>query len=218
MSVSATRAGNVGVADPERHPHNFYRTQSYAVDALFVALERSGFPICGKVVDPCCGDGAIMDALAKHGIHVTGADLHDRGRGVVGLNYMDPHWFERTGFQRPDWVVMNPPYGDGLPVLMLDRALGMASKGVAALVRAGFIPPIGERDMPCQRWDFLEDPRMFLEVHVGRMRFLPPGRDKGKNGLADFVWLVFRQDKTTPGFVRMHFKRLIGENNGGELQ
>jgi hypothetical protein len=198
------------VADPDRHPEDFYRTEAYATHALITGLRKSRVSLDGLLVDPACGDGAIMQVFQDRGYHMFGSDLVYRGVGVGGVDFLDPNWRRTVGLSmvRPSWIIANPPYRDGLPLKMLMRALDEASVGVAFLVRHGWLPPAGVHDKPCPRWDMIEDPRLAYEVHVGRMSYLPPEKDKGQTGFADFVWLVFLQDRKRRGVIRLHHSRL----------
>lgn len=210
MNRHAARAGVVGQADPGRDPHDFFRTEPYAVRALIAGCRWARLRLGGVMVDPACGDGAIMQVMAAEGLPMLGSDLVFRGAGVGGVDYLADDWREKAGLPRPDWIIANPPYRDGLPVRMLAKALDEARVGVAFLVRHAWLASVGERDKPCPRWVLLEDPRLALEVHVGRMSYQPPERDKGINGFADFVWLVFVQGRTRRGTIRLHHKRLGG--------
>jgi hypothetical protein len=205
----AARSGLVGLADPGRHPEDFYRTEAYATHSLITGLKRERVAFDGVVVDPACGDGAIMQVFAERGHHMFGSDLVFRGVGVGGVDFLDSAWRQAVGLPvRPAWIVANPPYRGGLPLKMLLRALDEATVGVAFLVRHGWLPPAGVHDKPFPRWDMIEDVRLAYEIHVGRMSYLPPEKDKGQTGFADFVWLVFLQNRKRRGVIRLHHTRL----------
>ncbi|MDJ0685383.1 MAG: hypothetical protein QNJ84_11830 [Alphaproteobacteria bacterium] len=210
MTANAARAGSVGRADPDRHPDDFYRTEAYATRALIRGLAQAGIRLDGVIVDPACGDGAILEAAAGCGVAMLGSDLVFRGVGTGGVDFLADDWRRAAGFKPPDWVIMNPPYRNGLPLRFLDKALREAKRGVAILVGFNWMAAEGKNDKPVSRQVFIEDPRLALKIPVGRMSYLPPEKDKGVKGFKDFEWLVFLQAKREPGFTQRHYTRLDG--------
>ena len=58
---------------------------------------------CGKIFEPCCGDGAISKVLTESGYDVSSSDLFDYGFGEVGVDMF-------TGLERHDNIITNPPF------------------------------------------------------------------------------------------------------------
>ncbi len=135
--MSSTNRGTVREVD------DFYRTPSWCVDAL---VEHLHIPAGSTVLDPCCGDGAILDALKVHGHRPVGLELHLGRLKVSGLAHEVVH---RNALDAARWVmpgspigavVTNPPYKDAAK--FVERALheGFAKGAgqVAMLLRLGF--------------------------------------------------------------------------------
>jgi hypothetical protein len=106
---------NLPVNGQQRRKHDAYFTPRWCTDAL---LESGILDLRGKrILEPCAGDGAIVDVLREGGLDVTGRDLNDWGRGWGGHNFLDG----MTGF---DAVVSNPPFN--MMDSFLDRATAAA--------------------------------------------------------------------------------------------
>jgi len=110
---------HVGLALPVngsvRRPHDAYFTPRWCTEAL---LDSGILDLRGKrILEPCAGDGAIVDVLRGRGLNVTGRDLNDWGRGWGGHDFKDG----MTGF---DAVVSNPPFN--MMDSFLDRATAAA--------------------------------------------------------------------------------------------
>ena len=62
---------------------DFYPTPRWATFAL-IESER----LRGDIWECACGDGAMSDVLAETGRQVISSDLHDRGYGETGHDYL----------------------------------------------------------------------------------------------------------------------------------
>lgn len=162
----------------DRDDADWYVEPAWAVDALLAAE-----PFEGLTLDPACGCGTIPKAFAKRGLACSAYDLHDRGFGRGGFDFL-----VRGQFVVPfDNVVTNPPYK--LAEAFIRRGLQITKRKVAVLVQQQF--PFSQR-----RW------AMFTELPVARLYFLstrpsmPPGKaieagQKVGGGKVDFLWMVF---------------------------
>jgi hypothetical protein len=120
---------------------DFYRTPAWCVAAIAPHLPHV------PALDPCCGDGAILDALYSCG---WGSDLLDgwevdkeRANAASAKGYsvkradalpLDHEWWS------PQLVVMNPPFSRA--EAFVRKALAETSGGrgtVAALLRLAFL-------------------------------------------------------------------------------
>ena len=142
---------STGLSDV-RHPDDFYVTPAPVTLAIVPHLN----PLSGLVLDPCAGDGAILDALAGidpiddrmvlHGIEV------DEGR--CGLARAGGHTVDNEDALSPvPWsalddisaVVMNPPFK--LAMEFVTRAIAEVPRGdVAALLRLNWLSSKGRSD------------------------------------------------------------------------
>jgi len=75
-----------------RNAADFYATPPECTVALLKNYQRlfEG----SRVWEPACGDGAISKVLEDHRLDVISTDLHDRGYGEGGMNFLtaDCHW------------------------------------------------------------------------------------------------------------------------------
>ena len=102
--MAETRA--IHISGYDREAEDYYATPGWVTECLTrqVALR-------GPVWEPCCGDGAIAQVLARAGHEVVATDLADYGYGRAGVDF-----FACTAFPPGcRTLVTNPPYGDGGP-------------------------------------------------------------------------------------------------------
>jgi hypothetical protein len=86
-----------------RKANDFYATPHWVTDALLRHVR-----LRGPVWEPCCGTGAISQALSGQGYTVVSTDIADYGYGTPGIDVLACH-------AMPDGcrsLVTNPPYGD----------------------------------------------------------------------------------------------------------
>ena len=81
-------------ADGKRKKSDFYETP-YSITRQF--LEREGERATGTILEPSCGDGAIVKVLKEMNFNVIGKDLS------LGQNFL-----EET--ERYDAIITNPPF------------------------------------------------------------------------------------------------------------
>ena len=79
---------------------DFYPTCDVAIDALLAVEDFSGKPVW----EPACGDGAIAKKFVAAGYDVMATDLHDRGYGDAGLDFLT------AGGPWDGHIVTNPPF------------------------------------------------------------------------------------------------------------
>lgn len=119
-----------------RAANDFYPTPAWCIDAILPHLPRAG-----GWLDPACGDGAILMALERTGREAHGIEL-DSARAAAcvdaRLSVRQGDAF-REDWDRPDGVLMNPPYRQALE--FVEQALAQVQRGgtVAALLRLGFL-------------------------------------------------------------------------------
>lgn len=185
--------GQVGVVTARvfaRAKNDFYPTPAWCTRAL---LDEE--PFAGASWEPAAGDGAIVDVFKAAGLPVIGTDLVDRGRADIapGVDFLLPFSAPLAAFDAPN-IVTNPPFD--LAVAFVDRALQLASRKVAMLLRWNWVASQGLRtDKPCPRVNLLR--RADRVLVLGRVNFLPPGGvDLGHGPKHDFCWVIW--NKTTP--------------------
>ena len=96
---------------------DFYTEEPWVPEWLF-AHE----PFNGPVLDPACGIGTIPLAALRARLNCWGSDLHDRGYGDVGIDWLKDagHFWSPPSF---DNVVCNPPHGRPLAQRFVEHAL-----------------------------------------------------------------------------------------------
>lgn len=89
-----------------RDPHDYYRTPIRAVGAVLPYLRlRPG----ATVLDPCAGDGAIMDVLTARGFASVGIEI-DPARATISGAVCADALDEDAAWPHSDGIVMNPPF------------------------------------------------------------------------------------------------------------
>lgn len=172
--MSAT--GRSGV----RHPDDFYRTPAWVTRAI---LPHLAIPEGGIVLDPACGDGAILDVVkdARPDVRTTGFEI-DRERaaiaarrhGIIGgadaLTVPSFQW-------APDAIVMNPPFRHAMD--FVERGIECAKGDVACLLRLSWMA--GQK-----RAAFWREHMADAYVLPRRPSFTGKGTDA-----SDYAWFVW---------------------------
>ena len=89
--------GSRNIASSPREKNDFYATSPEAIPPL---LERVQFQ--HNILEPCCGQGHLAEALKSYGHDVEASDLIDRGYGII----RDFFAIKETAKD----IVTNPPY------------------------------------------------------------------------------------------------------------
>ena len=101
----------------DRSPADFYPTPDECTVALlrrFPAFSR------GTIWEPACGDGAISKLLTQRGASVISTDLHDRGFGVTGVDFM-----RAANIFGAQAIVTNPPFVLAEPFIRHAHSMGV---------------------------------------------------------------------------------------------
>ena len=193
-AVSSTNRG------AQRHPDDWYRTPAWAVAALIPELHfETATP--RTVLDPCAGDGAILDVLGSrclaYGIELDGERAiacHSGGRPCVVADALAmSSWVHPETGERPNRIVMNPPFS--LAMEFVERALREVGPFgiVAVLLRLAWLS--SAKRAP------------FHRAHPSRVLVLPrrPSfTDNGKTDSADYGWFLFGRDPGTWAVLDVH--------------
>ena len=141
---------------------DFYATDPKCVDDLLGVED-----ISHSVLEPACGAGHISKRLIERGRHVVSFDLHDRGYGMVGVDFLSKCWHWKGD------IVTNPPYN--LAEQFVRHALGSVEDGdkVAMFLRIQFLESVKRKLL------FESQPPKRVYVYSARQKV-------GRNG--DFVY------------------------------
>jgi len=174
-------AGQYGLMEDERDPHDSYETPPAAVHQLL-----SHVCLRGDIWDPSCGRGNIIKALRDAGVALdrliaTDKYQHTPLEGtaamVFGLDFLT------LEIGSAENIVMNPPYSQA--DAHVRHALQIVPKHgmVCVLLRLTWVAAQKREDLLKHLWKI---------IIVGRLKMLPPDvPDRGHNGAVDFAWFVF---------------------------
>jgi len=189
LENTAVMARRVEPADSlDYFPTPPWGTRAFCVHVLprFEAIDQNTglFPL--MAADPACGEGHMALALREFFPLVGASDVFNYGFGGVA-DFLHPD--ER--FAPRDWIITNPPFNLG-PEFVL-RALDIARRGVAMLVRTAFLEGEGRHARLYQ----LTPPHLIaqfierLPMHRGRWVI---------NGTTatSYAWLVWHKPTPRP--------------------
>lgn len=154
---------------------DFFPTPAWATEAL---VDKEFFS--GSIWECACGDGAMAEVLKQVSEDVYSSDLHDRGYGEAGIDFL-------TSDKKFDNIVTNPPYNaaEGF----VHQGLQLANKKFALLLRLAFLEG-GNR----QRTIFDENPPTRVWVFSERITFYPAGAEVKGSGTTAYAWFVWDKE------------------------
>jgi hypothetical protein len=169
--MKATLIIGGGSDEWDRNHADFYPTP----DDCTIALLRQ-FPTFsrGTIWEPACGDGAISKLLTQRGASVISTDLHDRGFGIAGVDFM-----QAANIFGAQAIVTNPPFIVAEQFIRHARSMkvpfAMLLKGTYwhAAVRMKLFRDTGPLAVCPMLW---------------RPNFAP---DRGKSPTMEFCWTVW---------------------------
>jgi len=137
MHVPGSVGPRLAIPPPagKRRPLDDYPTPEWAIRAI-------AFHVAGaRVLDPCCGAGAILDVFRERGSSVSGIEISEertdaaraKGHDVIRANALEVEW------PKADLIITNPPFT--LAQEFAEKALASVAGGgtVALLLRLGFL-------------------------------------------------------------------------------
>ena len=145
-----------------RRPHDYYPTPPHATESLLKRERFSGF-----VLEPACGDGAIVRVLREHGYKVAASDLLD-----------GEDFFART--EKVANIVTNPPHRHSLDFIL--HAKKIATDKIAMLLPVEFLHG-------ATRYELFQDRHFPLKVvYVFASRLCFGSETHATLGHAWYVW------------------------------
>ena len=157
---------------------DFFPTPAWATYAL---IENEKFS--GDIWESACGNGAMSRVLSETGRSVFSSDLHNRGFGTVGVDFL-------SAKRQADNIVTNPPYNSAEGFVA--AGVQKARRKFALLLRLAFLEganranTIFSRNPPSRVWVFSE-----------RITFYPSGAVQKGTGTTAYAWFVW--DKNANG-------------------
>lgn len=189
--------------------YEFYETPGAFTRWLFreMADQRQG--ICGRVFEPCVGDGAIIRAaIAFGGIQWATNDIDRRWPAdyhfdAAGTN--NRHW-EHDIIGPVNWTVSNPPFTPAIEII--ENAIDFSSVGVAMHLRASIheVLKTGIR----RTWMAKHQPTGILWLpRFAYQRSKTTGKWTTDSVCA--CWVVWLKDPHAPQFIRYAPEWVIDE-------
>jgi len=167
---------NITVSRTAPKGPDFYPTPAWATEAL---LAYESFE--GEVWEPACGDGAMAKVLEKAGLEVYASDLHDRGFGEVGVDFLKQE-------RETSNIVTNPPFG--LAEQFILNALHVTDKKVAIFSRLAILES-------ARRYKsiFRDRPPTRVLVFTERVTLYPSGLVTAGTSTIAYAWLIWDSAK-----------------------
>lgn len=154
---------------------DFFPTPAWATHAL---IDNERFE--GDIWECACGDGSMSHVLTLTGQSVRSSDLHNRGFGDAGVDFL-------SATQRADNIVTNPPYNSAEGFVHTGTKL--AQRKFALLLRLAFLEGANRANTifshvpPSRVWVFSE-----------RITFYPAGAEVKGSGTTAYAWFVWDRD------------------------
>jgi len=161
-----------------------FPTPPWATRALLEHVIEQGEDASSMTaLEPACGRGHIAQTLKEYFKTVAACDVHDYGYGDVGDFLTSVYATDAY-----DWVITNPPFRLGED--FIHRAMPIARRGVAVLVRTVFIESIGRY----QRL-FSVNPPTTVAQFSERVPMVKGRVDKKASTATGYAWVIWEKSK-----------------------
>jgi hypothetical protein len=165
---------------------DFFPTPKWATFAL---VDNEQF--VGDIWESACGDGAMSRVLEETGRPVFSSDLHSRGYGESGRDFLT---WKRTA----DNIVTNPPFNSAEGFVA--AGVKNASRKFALLLRLAFLEGANRANTI-----FAKSPPARVWVFSERITFYPSGVEPKGSGTTAYAWFVW--DKDAPSRTELKWFR-----------
>jgi hypothetical protein len=160
---------------------DYYPTQPWVTRALFETV-WPGRKI-RSVWEPACGGGHMAEVMREYDIPtVYASDVHQYGYGQTYDFLNGPRMNVQV-----DWIITNPPYGNGLAEEFTIRALTHPGVvGVAMLCRTIWLEGGGRYERLFRKY-----PPSQVAVFCDRVGFTVGTCEVGKSGMVPYSWFIW---------------------------
>lgn len=159
----------------ERVERDFYPTPMAAVFPLLPHI-----PALSVFIEPCAGDGSLIEHLKKYGIYCVGSmDIEPQHKSVGHGDAMD-----MDGVGDADYIITNPPWNRKILHPMIEHFSSMCPTWL--LFDADWMHT--KQSAPYMEW-------CVKIVSVGRVKWIPDSKMTGKDNCA---WYLFDQSNNGP--------------------
>ena len=161
----------------ERVENDYYATPPESTIAL---LGREKFS--GDILEPCCGQGHISEALKDYGYEVISNDMVDRGYGEYNEDFLNSKSLTANN------VITNPPFKYAKE--FIEKSLEVTNGKVAMFCKIQLLEGVSRREM------FENTPLKTVYVFTKRQNPLRNGNPLDENGkkwasTMCFAWFVW---------------------------
>jgi hypothetical protein len=163
---------------------DFFPTPAWATQAL---VENEPFE--GDIWECACGDGEMARVLAAAGYKVKATDLHPRGFGKGGVDFL-------ASTRACDNIVTNPPYNAA--EAFVAQGLKLARRKFALLLRLAFLEGANRANTI-----FLKTPPARVWVFSERITFYMKDAERAGSGTTAYAWFVW--DKAATGSTELRW-------------
>lgn len=159
-----------------------FPTPPWATRALLEhVIERGGYTNHLTCLEPACGAGHMSKVLTEYFREVRSADAFDYGHGFVE-DFLDVEHDAGSW----DWVITNPPFR--LAEEFILKALPIARRGVAVLVRTVFLESVGRYERI-----FSATPPSSVAQFVERVPMVKGRLDSKASTATGYAWLAWEK-------------------------
>jgi hypothetical protein len=163
---------------------DFFPTPAWATHAL---VDNERFE--GRIWECACGDGEMARVLEEAGYSVRASDLHARGFGTSGVDFL-------KATRQVDNIVTNPPYNAA--EAFVAHGLKLARRKLALLLRLAFLEGANRANTL-----FLKTPPARVWIFSERITFYMKGAARAGSGTTAYAWFVW--DKAAKGPPELHW-------------
>ena len=178
-----------------RDEFDYYPTPPWGTRALCEFLGGRHYCTSLKklsVWEPACGEGFMARPLAEYFGRVYASDIQDFSGGWAGQDAVVDFLFPGTApADQPQWIISNPPFILGHA--FVERALRLASVGVAMLVRTAFLEG-GAR----YRELYASHPPAAILQFSERIDLVKGRCDPDANSATAYCWLIWDCESNHP--------------------
>lgn len=113
----------------KRSPYDFYPTPKHAIDSLIGALQRYTIPLGSRILEPCAGDGALLEPLHKayplatiqaydiDESHLPQLREHEDSGNILCYGVHDVLALTQKEFDAFHTIITNPPFSISQEIL-----------------------------------------------------------------------------------------------------
>ena len=161
----------------KRVENDFYATP---IESTIALLGREKFS--GVILEPCCGEGHISEALKDYGYEVISNDMVDRGYGEYNEDFLNSKSLTANN------VITNPPFKYAKE--FIEKSLEVTTGKVAMFCKIQLLEGVSRREM------FDNTPLKTVYVFTKRQNPLRNGNPVDENGkkwasTMCFAWFVW---------------------------